>query len=240
MNHICLKIIFRTKFSKSDRVYACYLWFVISRTKIANARRANDFSATSCLKHSVYIKIYDLQSRKLENHFDFVHVNSKNSFLSLWMWSSKSETWKRTLCAWYMRSDVSSKIFSSFFNDNSSWKLNFLILSWFTKYSITSKLIMIRRLCSCESTLIHTSMKMWLTTSFFSIRVCKTKIMFINFDFFSHIWDQFCWMKSSILIVHNFVCHNYNKWFRLCVYSTTIFYDEERLQNVRRSCVISA
>jgi hypothetical protein len=115
-----------------------------------------------------------------------------------------------------------------------------LILNWFTKFSITSKSIMTRRLCLCASTLIHTSMKMWLTTSFFSIRACKTKTMLTNLDFFSHIWDQFCWVKSSILIVHDSACHNYNKWSRLCVCSTAIFYYEERSRSVRRNCVISA
>ncbi len=44
---------------------------------------------------------------------------SINSFLLLWMWSSKFEISKRILCAWYVRSDVSSRIFNSFFNDNS-------------------------------------------------------------------------------------------------------------------------
>jgi hypothetical protein len=67
-----------------------------------------------------------------------------------------------------------------------------LILNWFTKFLIASKSIMTRKLCLCASTLIHTSMKMWLTTSSFSIRACKTKTMFINFDLFSHIWNQFC------------------------------------------------
>jgi hypothetical protein len=75
LNHICLKIIFHTELSKSDRIYVCYLWFVIFRTRIASARRASDFSATSCLRHLIYIKIYDLQSRKLKSHFDFIHVN---------------------------------------------------------------------------------------------------------------------------------------------------------------------
>jgi hypothetical protein len=148
---------------------------------------------------------------------------SINWFLSLWMWSSKFKILKRTLCAWYVRSDVLSKIFNFFFNYNSFWKLSFLILSWFTKFLITSKSIITRRLCLCESTSIHISMKMWLTTFSFSTRACKTKTMFTNLDLFSHIWDQFCWMKLSILIVHNSVCHNYNRWSRLCVYSTAIF-----------------
>jgi hypothetical protein len=64
-----------------------------------------------------------------------------------------------------------------------------LILNWFIKFLITSKSIMIRRLCLCESTSIHTSMKMWLTTSFLSTRACKMKTMLTNFDLFSHIWS---------------------------------------------------
>jgi hypothetical protein len=98
-----------------------------------------------------------------------------------------------------------------------------LILSWLTKFSITSKSIMTRRLCLCALTSIHTSMKMWLTTSSLSTRICKTKTMLTNLDLFSHIWDQSCWMKSSTLIVHDSVYHNYNKWSRFCAYSTAIF-----------------
>jgi hypothetical protein len=44
---------------------------------------------------------------------------SINSFLFLWMCSSKFDIFKRTLCVWYVRSDVLLRIFSSFFNDNS-------------------------------------------------------------------------------------------------------------------------
>ncbi len=139
-----------------------------------------------------------------------------------------------------MRNDVSSRIFYSCFNDYLFWKLNFLILNWFTKFLMTLKLIIIHKLCLCKLMSTHTFMKMWLTTLFFSTRICKTKTMFTNLDFFSHIWNSFYWMKSSISIVHYFVYHNYNKSFRLCVCSTKKFFDETHLKNVRRNCVISA
>jgi hypothetical protein len=121
-----------------------------------------------------------------------------------------------------------------------SWKLSFLILSWFTKFSMTSKSIMTRRLCLCELNFTHTFMKMWLTTSFFSIQPCKTKTMFTNLDFFSHIWDSFCWVKSSTSIVHNFFCFSCNKSFRLCAYSTKDSFEKMYSRNVKRNCVISA
>ncbi len=44
--------------------------------------------------------------------------------------------------------------------------------------------------------------------------------MFTDLDLFSHIWDSFCWVKSSILIVHDFFCRSCNKSFRFCAYST--------------------
>jgi hypothetical protein len=244
--------------NESIVVWIIYVW---ESFFIQNFRKAIAFTLVIC--DSLYLarrlRTRDARTIFLRRHvwdIQFIsefticnHENSRiisisfmlisiNSFLSLWMWLSEFEILKRTLCVWYVRNDVSSRIFSSFFNDNSSWKLNFLILNWFTKFSITSKSIKTRKLCLCESTSIYTSMKMWLTTSFFSIRACKTKTMFTNFDLFSHIWDQSCWVKSNNLIVHDSACHNYNKWFRFCVYSTTIFYDEERSRNVRRSYVI--
>jgi hypothetical protein len=141
---------------------------------------------------------------------------SINSFLFSWQKSSKSEISKRTLCAWYVRNDVYLKVFNSCLNDNLSWKLSFLILSWFIKFSMTSKSIMTRRLCWCESISTHTFIKMWFTTSFLSTRVCKTKTMLTDFDLFSHIWDSFCWVKSSISIVHDLACHSYSRSFRFC------------------------
>jgi hypothetical protein len=139
-----------------------------------------------------------------------------------------------------MRNDILLKVFNFCFNDNLFWKLNFLILNWFTKFSMTSKLIMTRKLCLCESTLTYIFMKMWLTTSFFSIWVCKTKTMFTNFNLFSHIWNSFYWIKSSISIIHDFTCRSYNKSFRFYVCSTKKSFDETHLKSVRWSCVISA
>jgi hypothetical protein len=207
--------VWKSSFIQNFRKAIAFTLVICDSLYLARELRTRDARTISLRRH-----VWDIQS--ISKFTICNHENSKiisisfmstsiNSFLSLWMWSSKFEISKRTLCAWYVRSDVSSRIFNFFFNDNSFWKLSFLILNWFIKFSITSKLIMTRRLCLCKSTSIHTSMKMWLTTSFFSTRVCKTKTMFTDLDFFSHIWDQFCWMKSSTLIVHDSACHNYSR-----------------------------